>query len=388
MILSGEQGSAKTTLEELIKMLVDPSPIKTCSFPRDVTEFIQQLAHNYVMAYDNISVIRDWVSDLLCRAITGSGFSKRELYTTDNDFIYNIMRCVLLNGITIAATKADLLDRSLIIQLQDITDDKRRKIEDLWKEFDEIKPELLGYIFDLLVKVLAWKKEHGSPNIILFRMADWTEYGEIIARCMGCQDNEFLKAYNENIGIQLDEVISSSPVATALINYIVSKDSNFDYETTATEWLNKLTEYAQAMGIDTRYKSWPKSASYLSRRLKELEKTLRDIGINIEWSKTPDTRARLIKIRKVSSMPSVSSGNQNQARNSEHEEGVPKGTDDTDDTLHTFEAEDSSQQEPPPDAETETETETEDEDEDEDILSKLMKDNPDPRPPGYSDSKQ
>ena len=110
--------------------------------------------------------------------------------------------------------------------------------------------------------------------------------------------------------------------------------------------------------------------------MKELEKTLRDIGINIEWSKTPDTRARLIKIRKVSSVSSVSSGNQNQARNSEHEELVAKDTDATDDTLHTFEAEDSSQQEPP--------SETEDED----ILSKLMKDNPDPRPPGYSDSKQ
>ena len=59
-------------------MLVDPSPVKTFSFPRDVNEFIQQLAHNFVTAYDNISVIRDWVSDLLCRAITGSGFSKRE----------------------------------------------------------------------------------------------------------------------------------------------------------------------------------------------------------------------------------------------------------------------------------------------------------------------
>ena len=139
------------------------------------------------------------------------------------------MRCIQLNGITIAATKADLLDRSLIIQLHDITDDKRRKIEDLWKEFNEIKPELLGYIFDLLVKVLAWKKEHGSPNITLFRMADWTEYSEIIARCMGYEENEFLKAYNENIGFQSDEVINASPVAMALINYIVSKDSDTDY---------------------------------------------------------------------------------------------------------------------------------------------------------------
>ena len=117
--LHGEEGAAKTTLQELIKMLVDPNPMKTSSFLKDTNEFVQQLAHNYVMAYDNISIMKDWISELLCRVVTGSGFSKRELFTTDDDFIYTIMRCVMLNGITVAATKADLLDRSLIIQLKE-----------------------------------------------------------------------------------------------------------------------------------------------------------------------------------------------------------------------------------------------------------------------------
>ena len=34
LILHGGQGAAKTTLQELIKMLVDPSPMKTSSFLR------------------------------------------------------------------------------------------------------------------------------------------------------------------------------------------------------------------------------------------------------------------------------------------------------------------------------------------------------------------
>ena len=220
--LHGEEGAAKTTLQELIKMLVDPNPMKTSSFLRDTNEFVQQLAHNYVMAYDNISIIRDWISDLLCRVVTGSGFSKRELFTTDDDFIYTIKRCIMLNGITIAATKADLLDRSLIIQLEEIKKSKRRKINDIWKEFDEIKAPLLGYILDVLVKVMAWKKEHGSPSIQLSRMADWTEYSEIIARCIGYKDNELVEAYNENEGLQLDEVLNSNPVATVLIKYMTN----------------------------------------------------------------------------------------------------------------------------------------------------------------------
>ena len=108
LMLHGEQGSAKTTLEELIKMIVDPSIVKTFAFPKDISEFIQQLSHSYVTYYDNISILRDWVSDLLCRAVTGSGFSKRVLYTDDDDFIYSLKRCVGFNGINLGATKADI----------------------------------------------------------------------------------------------------------------------------------------------------------------------------------------------------------------------------------------------------------------------------------------
>ena len=47
-MLHGEQGSAKSTLQELIKMLVDPSSVRTLTFPRDINELIQLLSHHYV----------------------------------------------------------------------------------------------------------------------------------------------------------------------------------------------------------------------------------------------------------------------------------------------------------------------------------------------------
>jgi hypothetical protein len=111
--LHGEQGGAKSTFQELLKMLIDPSNIQTLTFPRDATEFVQQLSHNYIAFYDNVSEIRDWVSDLLCRAVTGNSFSKRALWTNDDDIYYNFKRIIGINGIDLAATKADLLDRSL-----------------------------------------------------------------------------------------------------------------------------------------------------------------------------------------------------------------------------------------------------------------------------------
>ena len=93
LMLHGEQGSAKSTLQELVKMLIDPSIIRTLAFPKDNNELVQKLSHNFISYFDNVSDIRDWISDQLCRAVTGSGFSKRQLYTDDDDIIYNFKRC-------------------------------------------------------------------------------------------------------------------------------------------------------------------------------------------------------------------------------------------------------------------------------------------------------
>jgi hypothetical protein len=214
LMLHGEQGSAKSTLQELIRMLGDPSSISTLTFPRDINELVQKLSHNYIAYFDNVSLIPAWISDQLCRAVTGSGFSKRELYTDDDDIIYNFRRCIGFNGINLGATKADLLDRGIIIELERIPREKQRRLEEIWH-----KPELLGYIFDILVKVLQVKSNGGITNEIkgLPRMADFAEIGEIISRCIGHANNKFLDAYYRNIDLQVEEAIESNPIGNAII---------------------------------------------------------------------------------------------------------------------------------------------------------------------------
>ena len=212
----GHQGGAKSWLLESIRMIVDPSVLKTLSFPRDVNELIQQLSHNHVAYYDNISKLEEWSSDELCRAVTGSGSSKRKLWTDDDDIIYNFKRCVGFNGINMAATKADLLDRGLNIHVKRIEDKDYRTPQDIDREFEEIRPQLLGCIMDILVKVLKWKQEGRKLNLKLKRMAEFTEYGEIISQCMGNPEGAIAEAYQTNINSQIEEIIESSQVAGCL----------------------------------------------------------------------------------------------------------------------------------------------------------------------------
>ncbi|MPZ06619.1 MAG: hypothetical protein GEU26_09425 [Nitrososphaeraceae archaeon] len=299
LMLHGEQGSAKSTLQELVKRLVDPSIIISLTFPRSNEELIQQMSHNYVAYYDNISFIKEWISDQLCRAVTGAGFSKRELYSDDDDIIYNFKRCLGFNGINLAATKADLLDRGIIIELERIPKENRRKIEEILEEFEPMMAQLLGYIFDILVKVLQVKNSGGIKLETRSRMADFEEYAEIISRCMGTESGKFIEAYYKNQQLQTEVVIEGSPVAMAIVKLMEGKEE-YGWTGTTTELLTDLELVTAELKINTQSNSWPKAANVLSRRLNEIKTSLRDADISIDYIQDPGTRVKKIKICKVS----------------------------------------------------------------------------------------
>jgi hypothetical protein len=309
LMLHGSQGTAKSSLQELIKTLVDPSIMKTLTFPRDVNEFLQQLSHNFVVFYDNVSITKPWISDLLCRAVTGSASSKRQLYTDDDDVIRSFKRCVGFNGINLGATKADLLDRGLIIKLEEIEPKNRLKPSEIWKQFEELRPQLLGYIFDILVKVTHWKNNGFVLNLDgLLRMSEFAEYGEMILRAIGYNENEFINAYYKNIELQSEEVIESSDVARCLIYMMFEKygekndDNRSEWVGMPTQLYNEIKKVAEdldELNIDIKEKYFPKPAKGLSRKLHEIIPNLKSVGLQVKEHR--DGKKRIIVIRKLSS---------------------------------------------------------------------------------------
>jgi len=78
---SGAMGSGKTTIQRLIKRLLDPTAPETVRFdPRD---FLQKAMHAYIVMFDNQNTIPEWAADTLCRLVTGEADSKRRLYTDE-----------------------------------------------------------------------------------------------------------------------------------------------------------------------------------------------------------------------------------------------------------------------------------------------------------------
>jgi hypothetical protein len=276
----GSKGSGKTTYQEMLKQVVDPSGSLTTSFPNSLPELAQVISHQYLTIFDNVSEIKELTSDLLCRAVTGGTFQKRGLYTNDDDFVFDMMRAVGFNGINVVATRSDLLDRMLSLRLDLIDKRKRRKLKVIRNEFHQILPYLLGFIFDKLVEVL---NRIGEVNLQeLPRMADFAEMGELIARCLGYLPMKFSAAYNRNIGFSNEEAINSNLVANVIVNMMETQAA---WTGKIGMLRTKLNEFifhrADLQGI-ARTKEWPKTDHALRDRLNEVIPNLLEMGIVVD----------------------------------------------------------------------------------------------------------
>jgi len=126
IVLSGEQGTAKTTFAAILKALLDPNAAPLRALPREDRDLFIAASNGYVLAFDNLSHLSGWISDTLCRLATGGGFAVRQLYTDQDEILFNASRPVILNGIEDVVTRPDLADRAIFLTLEPIPEELRR----------------------------------------------------------------------------------------------------------------------------------------------------------------------------------------------------------------------------------------------------------------------
>jgi hypothetical protein len=288
LILHGIQGAGKTTPMMIMKDLIDPSALKEgFSLPSKESDFAQIANHHFFLFFDNLSTMPEWFSDTLARAVTGGSFSKRQHYTNDDDVIYRFQRTIALNSINQVVYKSDLLDRAILIHLDRISEDKRKPSQLFWAEFEHDLPDILGAIFDVLVKALALRPTFKLENHT--RMADFVHWGYAIAEAAGYSGEAFKQAYHANIVTQHEEAIEANPVAQAIMEFIKDQTA---WTGTPSELHSLLTPIAFRLGV-SQSRGWPKDAPRLGRVLEILTPNLAAKGIALERSRA---QQRLITI--------------------------------------------------------------------------------------------
>lgn len=280
LVLQGEQGSAKSTAAKLLRSLIDPNKSLLRSPPRDIRDIMIAAHNSWIVAFDNISYLPPWLSDGLCSLATGGGFSTRELYTDAQETLFVAKRPIMLNGIDGVVVRGDLLDRSLVLQLPEIADRKRKPEKKLWARFDEARPYILGALLDAVAGALR-----NASNVhmsALPRMADFAIWSTAAEESLGWRPGTVARAITNNQKETKTLPLDASPITPALRTMLRANNNRFKGPAEAL-----LRELEFRTQWEKRPRNRPKNPQVLSSSLRRLAPNLRAAGVHVKFRQTP-----------------------------------------------------------------------------------------------------
>lgn len=124
-----------------LRRVIDPSSCNLRGAPKTVEDIFVAAGQNHVVAYENVSHLPGPMQDALCILSTGGGYSKRMLYSNDDEHVINVRRPWMLNGISIAVTQQDAVDRVISVECPVI--EERQSSSRQWDEFESALPGIL-----------------------------------------------------------------------------------------------------------------------------------------------------------------------------------------------------------------------------------------------------
>jgi len=326
----GCRGSHKSSTQKILKRLIDPSSVETQSPPNNPKDALQILDHHYIPIFDNLNTLPRWLSDTFCRAVTGEGQETRQLYTDDKAFIRQLSRCIMLNGVNLPITQSDLLSRTIMHSTEPTS--KHIAEAELNKAFAEIQGEILGGLFDVVVKALQLRDSVLVPETD-FRLADFFKWGYLLSEALGFGGGEFVVAMAENLKSQHDADQENNVVVDVFLK-VIGEDLEVSFASEDKPWriaskclYDRATEKAAGMGVNTSRK-WPKTPQDFVRKLNESKDTIVYKGWNYERYHVENERG--IDLWRITKHSTSSDENPNPQTVTTNQQPDVADTDDTD----------------------------------------------------------
>ena len=292
-VLSGPQGSAKSSVAWALKMLIDPSATPLVGLPGDELSLLCIAKHSHCHMFDNVSHLSEALSDALCRlSSTGGGGSRRKLFSDADLSTIGVCKPVLLNGIEDFCVRGDLLSRSLNFELAPISSADRLTDAAFKARFREQLPYLTAAMLTALSMALRNYDANASiEHVDGCRNADLLLFVTAAEPALGWEPGTFTRAYKHNLSRGNDLALEACVWLPSLLNALRTGG----IAGTASQLLEKLR--ADGDWEAQRTPAWPKTPRQMSNALKRLQPNLASLGVQVARERGSDhDHSRILRI--------------------------------------------------------------------------------------------
>ncbi|MCP3756284.1 virulence-associated E family protein [Streptomyces sp. TBY4] len=279
--LTGPQGAGKSTAARMLMRIVEGMTGDLRRAPKDEENLITAVAAGWITALDNLSHLPPDLSDLMCCIVTGAESIKRALFSDGDVYRSRYRRPLLLTGIDVGVIRPDLAERLLPLRL--VRPRVRRTEAELWAEYAQVLPVILGSLLDLTVKVRAAEADIPAD----LRMAD---FAHLCAQLDAASGFGALNAYRAGLDELNDDVIEGDLMAQTVLKHAAGAEPGEEVRMTSAEWLHTVTQLYAGEDFRPLPKGWPTTGKVFSDRLKRLQPTLAARGVLVDWGRTKAAR--------------------------------------------------------------------------------------------------
>lgn len=264
LALLGEQGTAKTSAARWLFSLIDPSQAAVRRPPNDADRLMHATTNSRTVVFDNLSSIPRWMSDGLCRAVTGEADVDRSLYTDDDARIIQVQGVLGFTAIDVGALAGDLAERCVWGNLRMIPKTERRSERDLGAAWGQAYPSMVGGLLDLVVKVLE-----KMPEVELAELPRMADFAEVLAAMDLAIGTTSLTHYTKAQESVAEDIVDSDPFIVELAAKIKSS------------WTGTGKTLYGLLVRPEGEKYWPKALG-MSGKLRRIAPDLRKAGWIVE----------------------------------------------------------------------------------------------------------
>lgn len=281
LLFTGSAGSSKSTTSRVIRRQIDPRTPEIQSLSRSEHDLAITASNAFLVVIDNLHLIRQDMSDSLCRIANGGGLRVRQLYSDKDEALFDLMRPVVLNGIQSPATQTDLLDRCIHIDLPAVKAENRQTEEAFWSSFNDSYPAIFAGLLDALSKTLDFLPRLSGVSPV--RMADFYIFGNAVEYALGWKEGTFHDAILANQQATMADTTADDPLAQSIIDF--SRKRLTPDEPVSISPRKLLEELENYVGdkVLKNAKLWPQSAHAFGKRLRPLVPALRAQGVTVEF---------------------------------------------------------------------------------------------------------
>jgi len=266
-VLTGPAGSAKSSVLQIVVDLLDPKAGLRAGMPSKEDDLVVAAHQGAVVSFDNATTLNK-LSDPLCRLATGGGLRKRTLFTDKDVTAIDVIRPVIIAGIDPVAHQQDLIERLLIIELRppaERIDDER-----LRQMVSEARPRLLGWLLDLVSKVLAMPV---PSNLDGARMTGFSSVGERVAIALGRKPGWFMDRYRAILAESAEEGAEGDCVFQLVLMLLANGDGR-PLRATSGQLLDALHKHVTGGLINVSIKDVPSDPRAMTSRINRVVQPL------------------------------------------------------------------------------------------------------------------